>query len=50
MTSDQFVFWLKGLLKGMKFGNEKTPLAQLLEEELNKIGNDKPSEPEIRRI
>lgn len=37
MTPDQFVFWLQGLLKGMKFGNEKLPLAGLLEEELDKV-------------
>lgn len=37
MTPEQFVCWLSGLLKGMKFGNEKLPLAGLLEEELKKI-------------
>ena len=37
MNPEQFVCWLQGLLKGMKFGNEKLPLAGLLEEELKKI-------------
>lgn len=40
MTHEQFVFWLKGLLKGIKFGNEKVPLSGVLEEELNKIKDD----------
>jgi hypothetical protein len=37
MTPEQFVYWLTGFLKGMKFGNDKLPLAQILEEELKKI-------------
>lgn len=37
MTPEQFVCWLSGFLKGMKFGNEKIPLANILEEELKKV-------------
>ena len=37
MTPEQFVCWLQGFLKGMKFGNEKVPLANILEEELKKV-------------
>ena len=37
MTPEQLIFWLQGLLKGMKFGNDKVPLTSLLEEELNKV-------------
>ena len=37
LTPEQFVCWLSGFLKGMKFGNEKIPLASILEEELKKI-------------
>lgn len=37
MSPEQFVCWLSGFLKGMKFGNEKLPLGPLLEEELKKV-------------
>lgn len=40
LTPEQFVCWLQGFLKGMKFGNEKLPLAPLLEEELKKVDLD----------
>lgn len=41
MTSEQFIFWLTGFLKGMKFGNEKASLATVLEEELKKVTHEK---------
>lgn len=47
MTPEQFVFWLQGLLKGMKFGNEKLPLASLLEEQLDKIDHNVKYEMEV---
>ena len=37
MTSEHFVVWLTGFLKGMKFSNEKVPLTSILEEELKKV-------------
>ncbi len=37
MTPEQFIFWLQGFLRGMKFGNEKIPLAQIMEDEIKKI-------------
>lgn len=37
MNHEQFVYWLNGLLKGMKFGNQKLPLSDLIEEELAKV-------------